>query len=64
MVDITISEDDVKNVELGMDCKITTDATEDVIQGTLTQVNPTAGKTGPLRPRSRWKTAPTGCWWG
>lgn len=46
VVDITISEDDVKNVELGMDCKITTDATEDVIQGTLTQVNPTAGENG------------------
>ena len=27
VVDITISEDDVKNVELGMDCKIITDAT-------------------------------------
>ena len=46
VVAITISEDDVKNVELGMDCKITTDATEDVIQGTLTQVNPTAGENG------------------
>ncbi len=46
VVDITISEDDVKNVELGMDCKITTDATEDTIPGSLTQVSPTAGENG------------------
>ena len=46
VVDITISEDDVKNVEIGMDCKITTDATEDTIPGTLTQVSPTAGENG------------------
>lgn len=39
---MTIPEYEIQNVELGMTAKITTDATEGEIEGTLTQISPVA----------------------
>lgn len=41
-IDIDIAEYDVKNVEIGMDCRITSDATDEEIPGVVTMVSPTA----------------------
>ncbi|MCD7797213.1 MAG: HlyD family efflux transporter periplasmic adaptor subunit [Clostridiales bacterium] len=45
-VDITISEADINNVEIGMSCYITSDATDDTLNGTLTQIDPTSSESG------------------
>ena len=39
-VSITIEEADINNVSLGMTCRVTTDAEDDALSGTLTQINP------------------------
>ncbi len=39
---VTIPEYEIQNVELGMTARITTDATEGTIEGTLTQISPVA----------------------
>lgn len=41
-ISVTIPEYEIQNVELGMSAKITTDATEGEIEGTLTQISPVA----------------------
>lgn len=41
-ITVTIPEYEIQNVELGMTAKITTDATEGEIEGTLTQISPVA----------------------
>lgn len=46
IVSITIPEADINSVELGMECRISTDATEEEIYGTLTQINPTTTQSG------------------
>ena len=45
-VDITIEESDINQAEVGLSCKITTDAASDTYEGTLTQVDPTAADNG------------------
>lgn len=39
-VDITVEEADINNVELGMVCRITSDASDNTFSGTLTQIDP------------------------
>ncbi len=39
-VDITIEEADINNVEIGLACHITSDASDEVLSGTLTQIDP------------------------
>lgn len=41
-ITVTIPEYEIQNVELGMSARITTDATEGEIEGTLTQISPVA----------------------
>ncbi len=43
---ITIEEADINKVSLGMTCRITSDATDATINGTLTQIDPVAGQDG------------------
>lgn len=45
-VSITIEEADINAVSLGMNCYITSDATDGTISGTLTQIDPVAGQSG------------------
>lgn len=45
-ISITISESDVNDVAVGMPCVITSDATEQEISGTLTQIDPIASQNG------------------
>ncbi len=45
-ISITISEADINDVQLGMRCVITSDATEQEIDGVLTQIDPVAGMSG------------------
>ncbi len=45
-VDITIEEADINKVQVGMSCKITTDADDEAYTGTLTQIDPTATESG------------------
>ncbi|MGN0173579.1 MAG: efflux RND transporter periplasmic adaptor subunit [Acutalibacteraceae bacterium] len=45
-VSITISEADINNAKIGMNCYITSDATDDTLNGTLSQIDPVAGETG------------------
>lgn len=46
IVEITIEETDINNAVIGMECYITSDASDDTLYGTLTQIDPTAGETG------------------
>ncbi len=39
-VDITIEEADINNAEIGMTCHITSDASDETLSGTLTQIDP------------------------
>ena len=41
-VDITIKEADINNAELGQACHITSDASDETLDGTLTQIDPTS----------------------
>ena len=43
---VTIGEADINTVELGMKCKISSDATEGYISGTLTQIDPVSSMGG------------------
>ncbi len=45
-VAITIEEADINSVSIGMTCRITSDATDATINGTLTQIDPVAGQDG------------------
>ncbi|MCC8072694.1 MAG: efflux RND transporter periplasmic adaptor subunit, partial [Clostridiales bacterium] len=45
-VSITIEEADINNAVTGLSCYITSDASEDTLNGTLTQIDPTAGESG------------------
>lgn len=45
-ISVTIPESDINNVAVGMACRITSDATEGEIAGTLTQIDPVAGQNG------------------
>ncbi len=45
-ISITIQEADINNATLGLSCNITSDATDDVLSGTLTQVDPVASGNG------------------
>lgn len=45
-VDITISADKVPDVSTGMPCYITTDTTDETINGTLSQIDPVANEQG------------------
>ncbi|MBE6816402.1 MAG: HlyD family efflux transporter periplasmic adaptor subunit [Ruminococcaceae bacterium] len=41
-VDITIAEADINNAKLGQACHITSDASDETLDGTLTQIDPTS----------------------
>ena len=41
-VDITIKEADINNAKIGQSCHITSDASTDTLEGTLTQIDPTS----------------------
>lgn len=43
---ITIEQADINKVAIGMACRITSDATDATISGTLTQIDPVAGQDG------------------
>lgn len=45
-VSITISEADINNAKIGMSCYITSDASDETLNGTLTQLDPIASETG------------------
>lgn len=45
-IDITIEEADINSAQVGMNCKITTDASDETYTGTLTQIDPTATDSG------------------
>lgn len=45
-VSITISEADVNNAKIGLSCYITSDADDETLNGTLTQIDPIANETG------------------
>ncbi len=45
-ISITISEADINNVSVGMECLISSDATEGEIEGQLTQIDPITTQTG------------------
>lgn len=45
-VSITISEADVNNAKIGLPCYITSDADDEALSGTLTQIDPIANETG------------------
>lgn len=45
-ISVTIPESDINGVAVGMACRITSDATEGEIAGTLTQIDPVAGQSG------------------
>ena len=46
IISITIPEADINRVERGMECAIYSDATDEEIYGTLTQIDPTTTQTG------------------
>lgn len=45
-VSITVEEADINNATLGMSCYISSDASDDTVGGTLTQIDPVAGDSG------------------
>lgn len=45
-ISITIAEADINNAIIGMSCYITSDASDETINGTLTQIDPTASDSG------------------
>ncbi len=45
-VSITIAEADINTAEIGMSCYITSDASDETLDGTLTQIDPVAGESG------------------
>lgn len=45
-ISITIEESDINDVSVGMRCLITSDATDDTIEGILSQIDPVAGQSG------------------
>lgn len=45
-ISVTIPESGINKVAVGMPCRITSDATEGEIAGTLTQIDPVAGQNG------------------
>ena len=45
-ISVTIGEADINTVEIGMKCKIRSDATEGYISGTLTQIDPVSSQGG------------------
>lgn len=54
---VTIPEYDIADVAVDMEVRITTDATDGEIAGTLSQISPVAGKTA-SRPPSTSRTPP------
>lgn len=45
-VSITISEADINNAKIGLSCYITSDADDETLNGTLTQIDPVANESG------------------
>lgn len=45
-ISITISEADITNAKTGLSCYITSDASDETFQGTLTQIDPVANESG------------------
>ncbi len=45
-ISVTIQEADINDVKVGMTCRIQSDATENVISGTLTQLDPVSSQNG------------------
>ncbi len=45
-VSITIEEADINNAQIGMSCYITSDASDETLNGTLSQIDPTANENG------------------
>ena len=43
-VSITIEEADINNVEIGMTCRVTSDASDTALSGTLTQISPVSNE--------------------
>lgn len=45
-ISITIEEADINNASIGLSCYITSDASDETLNGTLSQIDPTAGEQG------------------
>ncbi len=45
-ISITIAEADINDAVIGMSCYITSDASDETVNGTLTQIDPIAGESG------------------
>jgi multidrug efflux pump subunit AcrA (membrane-fusion protein) len=59
-VSITIEQADINSVSIGMTCRITSDATDGEISGTLTQIDPVAGQDGSFGAEVTVNDADTG----
>ncbi len=52
-ISVTIAEADINQAEIGMSCYITSDASDETLNGTLTQLNPVANDSGSFNAEVR-----------